>query len=115
MTREQTSALALLIQRGAGNALDIPREGNSPEGLAEAALAYARACDWRSPTETLGLRQAAHAHVTCRIELTETRRRVDALELALAAVLGAARVEPPHLENLVAAIEHAGEVLASEP
>lgn len=114
MTREQTAALALLISRGAGNALDIPREGNSPEGLADAALAFARACGWCSATEAADMRRALDAHGSCRADLVAARARVDALEFALAAVLGAARTEPPHLENLVAAITHAGDVLAGE-
>ena len=115
MTREQTTALALLIQRGAGNALDIPHEGNTPQGLAQAALMYARACEWLDADEGARLRRVEREHAKCRLELGRARARVDALEVALAGVLGAARMEPPHLDNLIAAITHAGDVLGHEP
>lgn len=112
MTREQTIALALLINRGACNALDVPGEGNTPQGLAQAALQFALACGWATATDAAAMRRALNAHGSCRADLQAARSRVDALELALATVLGAARAEPPHIENLIVALAHAGNVLA---
>jgi hypothetical protein len=114
MTREQTVALALLISRGAGNALDIQREGNSPQGLAQAALQYARACGWASGTEAADMRRALDRHSACRSLLTESAARIEALELALAAVLGAATAEPLHPDNLINTIIASGRILAGE-
>lgn len=90
MTREQTQALAALIARGAGHALDIGRAGDDWEGIAEAAQTYARTLGWSSPTETAGMRQAAHEHLRCRVELQGLRVRTETLEIALAAIVGAA-------------------------
>lgn len=117
MTREQTAALATLIARGAAYAYDIGTEGATPEGLAEAALDYARACEWSSPTETAGYRQGAHEHVTCRVQLQAARTRIDTLELVLAAVLGAAARDGTSFRqgNLDHALDVAREVLGTDP
>ena len=116
LTRDQLQALALIITRGAGHALDVGREGDDYEGIAEAALAYAHVEGWVSPTTLAGLRQIAHEHVTCRIALQASRERVEALELALAGIIGAACADGvgSAQRNLDVAIEHAATVLSTE-
>lgn len=117
MNREQTSALAALIARGAGHALDVGRPGDDYEGISEAALTYARTCAWRSPEETAGLQQLAHEHVTCRVQLDRALKRVSALEVALAGILGAANHEGISFRqsNLDTAIDNATTVLLHDP
>lgn len=46
MTGAQATALAEVISRGAGYAVGRHREHDDPEGIAAAALEYARASGW---------------------------------------------------------------------
>lgn len=115
MTREQMQALALIIARGAGHALDVNLPGNDWEGIAEAALEYARTEGWSSPTATASMRRSAHEHLHCRVELAKTRDHLAALEFVLAAIVGAAKIDgvSSSQPNLDSAIEAAHALLAN--
>lgn len=112
MTREQTAALALLIARGAGNAFDMGRPGDSPQGLAQAALQYASACGW-TPTNRVMVVQSRAGDALESI-LAEERGKVAALAGVLRAVLAAAQLDgtsgsQPNLDN---ALDAARDVLS---
>ncbi len=111
MTHEQTAALALLIARGAGNAFDMGREGDSPQGIAQAALQYASACGWHPIVHVRVVpSKAGNAPELAALEsdLAEERRKVAALVGALRAVLESV---PAPTRNAVTALEHARETL----
>lgn len=110
MTAEQTAALALLIARGAGNALDLGRPGDSPQGLAQAALQYASACGW-TPTNRVLVVQSRAGDALESI-LAEERGKIAALAGALRDLLR----DLPEREGSSdwhAAAAHAREVLAA--
>lgn len=96
-------------------ALAYARACGFDEKSEAAALEVARAAGWSSPAETAGFRQGAHEHVHCRVELQHCRERVDALEIVLAGVIGAARADDGtrHWGNISEALDRARAVLGS--
>jgi hypothetical protein len=78
--------------------------------LIDAALTYAREMGWVEAREMLTVDKP---RVVADADLCALHARIAALELVIAGVLGAARMEPPCIENLEDALATAGEILAN--